>query len=531
MKKAKKILYIAFATFAVSCTKMKDVNILNQGSYSDTTTASLKSATDVKLGVAVEYSNIADGNYTAIAKNEFDAITVGYSMKHGAIVKDDGTYNYTNADAIINAFSPNEVYGHTLLWHSNQNATYLKNYTGITIPAPAELMTNPGFEAGASSWSVFNTNGATITFNTGDAANAHAGTSYMKVVNPTSQTGNQWKVQVSSAAFATVPGQKYTISYWVKAASAGGSIRLSTGPTSSQYQGDQTINTTWQQVSWTITASISSTTFLFDMGQAANTYYIDDASVKLLVSAPTGPSIALKVDTALNTFATNMVNHFKSKVHQWDVVNEPLSPSGALRTSGNSSDISDKTAKDLFFWGDYLGRDFPLKAFQYAKAADATAQLFINEYGLEASATKTDSLIALVKELKARGAAIDGIGTQVHALWNSSYGLIDSMFIKLASTGLLVRISELDIRINPLFKSGFVLTDLESSYQADMYYYIINSYLKNVPKAQQAGITVWGLTDDTSWLYKSGADFPLLFNANYSRKKAYGGVLKALKGL
>jgi endo-1,4-beta-xylanase len=226
-----------------------------------------------------------------------------------------------------------------------------------------------------------------------------------------------------------------------------------------------------------------------------------------------------------------MVTRYKSKVKQWDVVNEALSPSGALRTSANSSDVSDKTAKDIFFWGDYLGRNFPLNAFKYARAADATAQLFINEYGLEASAAKTDSLVNLIKELKGKGAQIDGVGTQVHALWNSSYGLIDSMFIKLAGTGLLVRISEMDIRINPLFKSGFVLTDLESSYQADMYNYIIKSYIKYVPKAQQAGITIWGLTDNTSWLYKSGADFPLLFNTNYSRKKAYAGVLNALKGL
>ncbi|RZJ87744.1 MAG: T9SS type A sorting domain-containing protein, partial [Hymenobacter sp.] len=81
-------------------------------------------------------------------------------------------------------------------------------------------------------------------------------------------------------AFATTIGKQYVISYWVRAAAAGGSIRLSSGPSSAQYQGDQAIGTAWQQVSWTITASLASTTFLFDMGQVANTYYIDDVSVK-----------------------------------------------------------------------------------------------------------------------------------------------------------------------------------------------------------------------------------------------------------
>ncbi|WP_195809234.1 glucuronyl esterase domain-containing protein [Hymenobacter polaris] len=143
----------------------------------------------------------------------------------------------------------------------------------------SQLATNPSFENGLTGWTTLNTNGATISANT-VATDAHSGTGSMKVVNPTAQTGNQWKVQVSSTAFPTTIGNQYVISYWVRAAAAGGSIRLSTGPSSAQYQADQAIGTSWQQVSWTITASLASTTFLFDMGQVANTYYIDDVSVK-----------------------------------------------------------------------------------------------------------------------------------------------------------------------------------------------------------------------------------------------------------
>ena len=142
-----------------------------------------------------------------------------------------------------------------------------------------QLATNAGFENGLTGWTTLNSNGATISANT-VAADAHSGNGSLKVVNPTAQTGNQWKVQVSSAAFATTIGKQYVISYWVRAATAGGSIRLSSGPSSAQYQADQTIGTAWQQVSWTITATLASTTFLFDMGQLVNTYYIDDASVK-----------------------------------------------------------------------------------------------------------------------------------------------------------------------------------------------------------------------------------------------------------
>ncbi|RZK63008.1 MAG: T9SS type A sorting domain-containing protein, partial [Hymenobacter sp.] len=156
---------------------------------------------------------------------------------------------------------------------------WLKIDGGNFEAVSSQLLGNPGFESGLTGWATLNATGATIAASTG-AADAHTGSGALKVVNPTAQPGNQWRVQVSSAAFPTTIGKQYTVSYWVRAAAPGGSIRLSTGPSGAQYQADQAIGTAWQQVSWTITATLASTTFLFDMGQAANTYYLDDASVK-----------------------------------------------------------------------------------------------------------------------------------------------------------------------------------------------------------------------------------------------------------
>jgi endo-1,4-beta-xylanase len=211
------------------------------------------------------------------------------------------------------------------------------------------------------------------------------------------------------------------------------------------------------------------------------------------------------------------------------VVNEVISPSGAYRTIANSSDVGDKTAGDILFWSEYMGRDYVYKAFKYAEAADATAKLFINDYALESTPAKVDSLIALVKELKGRGAKVDGIGTQMHIAWNTTYTGIDAMMQKLAATGLLIHLSELDVKANPFSKPSFSMTALDYNYQADMYKYAIASYIKYIPKAQQYRITVWGITDNTSWLYKNGQDYPLLYNADYSKKQAYAAVLQALK--
>ena len=522
----KAVIPSAFLLLVVSaCTKQNDVGILDKNDYSDTATA-LKDATDITMGVAIDYpAMVTNTSYSAVVKRDFDRVTFGNLMKHSSIVDNNGNMNFTNTDALVSAVGAMDIYGHTLGWHSQQNATYLKAFSGLTVPAAAELTSNSGFESGMTGWNIFNTNGATIAASTA-AGDARTGTSCMKVINPTAQTGNQWKVQVSSSNLATVSGTQYIISYWVKAASPGGSIRLSTGPSAAQYQGDQTIGTTYQQVTWQITATVAPMTFLFDMGQVANTYYIDDVSVKEVVVVPTGPQIANKLDIALGNYITTMVNRYKTKVKAWDVVNELLDDNGNLRNNANSP----STATDWFVWSQYLGRDYALKAFNYAAAADPAALLFINDYNLESKPVKLDSLIKMVNELKGRGAKIDGIGTQMHISRNTNYDGIDQMFKKLAATGLKIHVSELDVKINPNAVPGYILTNLEENYQAQMYNYVVSSYLRNIPKAQQFGITVWGVTDNTSWLYNGGKEFPLLYNSNYGKKLAYTGIVNALKG-
>jgi endo-1,4-beta-xylanase len=534
-----KLPVLIFAVIFASCAK-DDKIINNPGFTSATDTAgTLKAAADFPFGVAIDYNpTITNATYINLVKKEFDGVTFSYNMKHGAIVQDNGILNFTNADAMINACGTGlEVFGHALGWHENQNATYLKNFAQLVASTgPNQLAANGGFENGPAGsndgWYVYNSNGATVSVGSG-ANEVKTGSRSMKVVNPTANGGDQWKVQVASDLVNTTPGDQVTISYWVKAASAGGSIRLSTQNAAgggAQYQGDQSIGTAWEEVRWNITANSAQTRFFFDMGAAANTYFIDDVTVTGLVVANTDPvKIAAKLDTALGLFVTGMVNRYKGRVKAWDVVNEVLDNSGNIRNNGNSPNSN--SANDYFVWSNYLGRDFALKAFNYAKAADPTALLFINDYGLESNTAKLDSLIKYVAELKSKGAKVDGIGTQMHINYTTKHDGIDAMMQKLGATGLKIRISELDVRVNLDARNGYVLTPLESYGQEEMYKYVVKSYLKYIPNAQQHGITVWGLTDNTSWLYNNGKDFPLLFNSNFSKKTAYGAVAIALKGL
>lgn len=534
----KGLLALVVPVLFTACKKGPEVGILDEGDFGSATTP-LRDAADFPIGVAISATPFFnEAGYSAVVKRDFDGVTFEWAMKHAAIVKDNGDLDFTSTDALVNAVGAQEIFGHTLAWHENQNSNYLKAYAGITIPDAPDLLLNGDFEEGGgaiTNWNQFNMQNSSTWGPTTVASEVYHGSRALKVEAKVGDPTGQWKVQLASDLINTEVGKQYRVTYFAKAASGSGSIRLSTavaGGGSAQYQGDQAIPSgTWTQIVWNITANSPQTRIVLDMGAQVNTYFIDQMSFKEVIEAPSGPQIAQKLDEALGQFITQTVNHYKSKVRAWDVLNEALAPNGQFRNSQNSSDITGiATRPNFLMWSDYLGRDYALKAFQYAAAADPTADLYINDFGLESSAAKTDSLVALVNELKARGAKIDGIGTQMHlSRSNINYAGIDLMMQKLAATGLKVRISELDVRVVLNNASGG-MTQQFAAQQAAIYKYAVQSYLRHVPPAQRAGITIWGVNDANSWLYNNGAEFPLLYDDNYNYKPAYSAVLQALQG-
>jgi GH35 family endo-1,4-beta-xylanase len=121
---------------------------------------------------------------------------------------------------------------------------------------------------------------------------------------------------------------------------------------------------------------------------------------------------------------------------------------------------------------------------------------------------------------------VDGIGTQMHVMLSITREQIDAMFKTLAATGKLVRVTELDVRVDAANPTA---SQLEQ--QAKVYQMIVESYKANVPAAQQSGITLWTLTDNAReheyWL---SGDAPNLFDANYGRKYAYKGFCDGIAG-
>lgn len=129
------------------------------------------------------------------------------------------------------------------------------------------------------------------------------------------------------------------------------------------------------------------------------------------------------------------------------------------------------------------------------------------------------------------GAKIHGIGTQMHVYDAKQYNFIYPMFEKLAATGLLVKVTELDVKVNPGNAANYVPTPIDLEMSAAMYQYIFDTYFKVVPQAQQHGLTIWGISDKESWVNDPAKNvwyYPLLWDDEYQPKPAYNAVVQSL---
>ncbi|MFF7867206.1 endo-1,4-beta-xylanase [Streptomyces qaidamensis] len=93
----------------------------------DTPLRGLAEAKGKVMGTAVTGSKLT-GTYGEIAAREFNWLTPGNAMKWGSVEPSRGTYNWAEADRIVDFAEAHgqRVRGHTLLWHQ-QNPDWLTN--------------------------------------------------------------------------------------------------------------------------------------------------------------------------------------------------------------------------------------------------------------------------------------------------------------------------------------------------------------------------------------------------------------------
>lgn len=229
---------------------------------------------------------------------------------------------------------------------------------------------------------------------------------------------------------------------------------------------------------------------------------------------------------ALENWISGMMGVAKSDVKAWDVVNEPMDDGRPyeLKTGVGKANM----AADEFYWQDYLGKDYAVKAFNLARQyGNPTDIHFINDYNLEYNLDKCRGLIEYAEYIEGKGAKVDGIGTQMHININTNKENIAEMFRLLAATGKLIKVSELDIGLGGV-KTADATTEQYQA-QADMYKYVIEQYFEKIPAAQRYGITMWSPTDspaNSSW--RAGEPIGL-WTESFVRKLAYKAVAEALK--
>ena len=255
--------------------------------------------------------------------------------------------------------------------------------------------------------------------------------------------------------------------------------------------------------------------------------------------------------TMLETHVNTIVTHFasKSNVVSWDVVNEALTddtPSNFRSTYVNNQG---QTEIDSPFYVNSGSEIYIEKAFLAARAANATVDLYYNDYNIDQNNAKTTKLIEMITDFQARDIPITGVAFQMHVFMDfPTIANIKAAMQKVVDKGLKVKITELDVSVNNPFSNWpaskvSTFTETVALKQKKRYCEIIQAYKEVLADKEelQGGITVWGTTDANSWLDGTNGLFktqfngekiawPLLFDEQYNDKPALRGFADGLLG-
>ncbi len=242
---------------------------------------------------------------------------------------------------------------------------------------------------------------------------------------------------------------------------------------------------------------------------------------------------------SVRSFFENHINtvaaRYDGKVDSWDVVNEALDEDGTLR-------------KSIFL--EKLGENYIVEAFRLAQKASPASKLYYNDYNIE-QPKKRAGAIRIIKQIKAAGVRIDGVGIQGH--WRS-YDVpmknIEESIKEFSALGIEVMFTEVDLgvlpnpwdgnsaelsktaegseKINP-YTAG--LPDSVAQQQAKAYADLFTLFLQY--KSHISRITFWGVDDGQSWLngwpIRGRTNHPLLFDRKLQPKAAFYSIVNLKK--
>jgi endo-1,4-beta-xylanase len=211
--------------------------------------------------------------------------------------------------------------------------------------------------------------------------------------------------------------------------------------------------------------------------------------------------------SVLEQHITAVMTHFRGRVPAWDVVNEALNADGTRRNC---------------LWKRVIGDDWVDQAFRFARRADPGAKLFYNETKADVPNPKYEATVSLVRDLRARGVPVDGVGLQYHLTDTMpTRAQVEEAIVRLGDLGVDVHISELDV---PVWYLGSTL-ERKLARQAAVYRRVAEAC-----NAQPAcfRITTWGFMDRYTWRQPWDLSLPLPFDSEYRPKPAWTAMQEVL---
>ncbi|MGW4791489.1 endo-1,4-beta-xylanase [Nonomuraea sp. NPDC004297] len=216
----------------------------------------------------------------------------------------------------------------------------------------------------------------------------------------------------------------------------------------------------------------------------------------------------------LERHVRTLVTRYKGKIAVWDVVNEVVDenqPDGLRRSP----------------WYEIAGLDFIRTAFRVAREADPDAKLFINDYNTEFP-RKREALYRLVERLRNEGVPIDGVGHQLHLnIEQPSAANVEATIERFATLGVDQHVTELDVSVYTDFTSSYDTIPPELLVQQGHRYKELFDVFRR-QAAHLGSVTVWGESDDVSWLRAwpiPRLNAPLPFDDDLQAKPAYWGIV------
>lgn len=222
----------------------------------------------------------------------------------------------------------------------------------------------------------------------------------------------------------------------------------------------------------------------------------------------------------LERYIRTVVEHYRGQLQSWDVVNEPIAEDGSgLRRT---------------IWLDSLGPNYIDRALRWARAADPSTPLVINEYGLEGddptTARKREQMLTLLRSLRQQGAPVQALGLQAHLYATDTgptFRTLPTFLRQISDLGLDLYVTELDVNDQAL---PAAIPERDARVAA-----VYGDFLAAVlPQPRLKLICGWGLSDRYTWLNQAfpRADGlpqrPLSFSQDLQPKPALMKIMSSL---